>query len=88
MKKWWLLIKEIHSSSDTQYRIPPLEIGESIINDDLEKVSLFKDFFLEASTIDDSSAELPNDINISNVTLANIQVTVTDVIDQIECLNM
>ena len=86
-KQWWSIAKQINKSSDSFENIPPLEIGDDIVTDDLAKATAFNAFFLSASNLDDSQAELPDSINVFMGGLENIHVTFTDICDQISCLN-
>ena len=86
-KKWWSIVKDIQSSNDAFESIPPIEVGGDIVTDDKDKATAFNDFFLEASTLDDSNAELPDDVMIFDAGLGTVDVTLKDVCDQLSCLD-
>ena len=52
-----------------------------------EKATAFNDFFLEASTLDDSNHEVPCDDFIVDAGLNRIEITLQDVVDQLKCLD-
>jgi len=87
-KKWWTLLKDIYSKKDSVLSIPPLELGTKTITDDREKAEAFNNFFLEASSLDDSNAVLPNIPIINNHLQFNFEVTEKDVLDQIQNLDI
>ena len=87
-KKWWKLLKDIYSNKDSVLSIPPLEVGTKTIRDDREKAEAFNNFFLEASSLDDLNAVLPNIPIINNHLQFNFEVTEKDVLDQIQNLDI
>ena len=86
-KRWWSVLKEMQQTNDAFESIPPLEIGEDIVTDDKDKAKAFNDFFLEASTLDDTLAQIPEGIMILEGGLDQIDITLQDVIDQVRCLD-
>ena len=87
-KKWWTLLKEVYSNKNSVLSIPPLEVGATTITDDREKAEAFNTFFLEASSLDDSNAVLPNIPVINNHLQLNFEVKEKDVLDQIQILDI
>lgn len=86
-KKWWTLLKQVYRGSSVIESIPPLQKLDEVITDDKDKADLFNDFFLKASSIDDSQAAIPDNA-ITNIGpfLEKITVTYDDVKDQVETL--
>ena len=89
-KNWWKILKEVYKCNDIYESIPPLQNGLEIITDNADKTTLFNDFFIEASTIDDLNATLPDTHRIINdgSDLESIIVTEQDVKDQISLLDV
>ena len=87
-KQWWSLIKQIHQSNSSHEGIPPLEVDENILTDDKDKANAFNNFFLRASTLDESNAKLPDQdrIVIEN-DLTEITITEADVLDQLNVID-
>ena len=85
---WWSS-KKIYKNSDVADTIPPIEQDYDIMTDDLDKVAAFNSFFLQASKLDDSNAELPDNARLlhNGTRPANIEITLEDVADQIKCLD-
>ena len=86
-KKWWSLLKQIQKSNDVIETIPPIDIGGSILTDSKEKAEAFNSFFQEASQLDDSNAVLPDEMLLFHHGLEEINITLQDVIDQINILD-
>ena len=88
-KKWWTLIKNVYKTNDFFDSIPPIEIDNDILTLDLDKAEAFNMYFLAASQLDDSEAEIPeNPINvIFNAGLRHINIKKQDVIDQLKILD-
>ena len=89
-KKWWSLLKQVYSNSDSMESIPPLNYEDKIIIDNKEKTELFNKFFLEASSLDTSNAELPTNGNVLNIgpELISINISKEDVMDQLKVLDV
>ena len=88
-KKWWSLLKSVYSNSELNETIPPLTDGDRIITDAKEKAQLLNEFFVSASTIDESKGTLPDTPHLLNNPdmLENIIITEKDVEDQIKVLD-
>ena len=87
-KKWWSLLKSVYKNNDIADSIPPIEVDDLIITDDMAKAETFNNFFLSASQVDDTNAELPNDNRLfDGFDLTNIDLTLQDVNDQIKLLD-
>ena len=88
-KKWWTLIKNVYKTNDFLDSIPPIETDNDILTLDLDKAEAFNMYFLAASQLDDSEAEIPeNPINvIFNAGLRHINIKKQDVIDQLKILD-
>ena len=65
---------------------PPLNM---MMTDDLGKAAAFNTFFLQASDLDDSKAELPHNARLfhTGTGLENIKITLEDVADQMKCVD-
>ena len=89
-KKWWSLLKQVYSDSESMESIPPLNYEDKIIIDDKEITELFNEFFLEASSLDTSNAELPTNGNVLNIgpELSSINISKEDVMDQLKVLDV
>ena len=59
-KQWWSITRNLLKTNDGFEALPPIEIDDRIITDDKEKACAFNNFFLEASSLDDSNKELPH----------------------------
>ena len=84
-RKWWSLIKSVYKNNEIVDSIPPIEVDNEIITDDLEKAGAFNDFCLSASQVDDTHARLPGIDRIYNDgnDLIHINITLQDVADTI-----
>lgn len=85
-KKWWSLLKSIWNNK-TVCSIPPISKDDITYSEECEKANIFNDFFLRASTVDDSNRVLPES-NPPATILDSIVVTASEVIDQISLLDV
>ena len=86
-KKWWHVLKEtLGQTSSSQF--PPMNRENEIIVDNKEKAEAFNNFFAEASDIDDTNHQLPADNMRAPNQLDHIEISETDVSDQIQILNV
>ena len=67
--------------------ISPIDTGGNILTDSKEKAQAFNLFFHNASLLDDSNAMLPDEMNFFHNSLDAINITLQDVIDQINILD-
>ena len=87
-KQWWSLIKQVQQSNSCNEGIPPLEVNDQILTDDKDKANAFNTFFLDASTIDDTNAALPDQNRILNYdNLTDLVISESDVLDQLSILD-
>ena len=87
-KQWWTLLKQVKKSNSFSETFPPLEIGEKIVTDDKEKANAFNEFFLKASNLNTTDANLPTNLRILQLNdLTEIVVTESDVFDQLSVLD-
>ena len=68
--------------------IPCIEQDDNIMTDDLDKAAAFNKFYLWASNLDESKAEVPDSARlfVNGPVLGNIEITLEDVADQIKLL--
>ena len=59
--------------------IPPLNVNGDIYSDNTDKATILNDYFTEQSSLDDSNANLPADLNIPDFTLNSISITANEV---------
>ena len=85
-KKWWSLIKTI-TKSKCNNSFPPLSVGDDILTNDLDKANAFNNYFMTASSIDDSNASVPETNRLFAGGFENLVVTTRDVNDQLKCLD-
>ena len=64
-----------------------MDFENKIIVDDKEKAEVFNDFFASASYLDDSNHPLPDNEIIPLNELSSIEISETDVMDQLNILN-
>ena len=85
-KKWWTILRQLmdNNAYDT---IPPLDIGDKIVVDNLEKAEAFNTFFSKASALDETNANLPILDPLTDDILDSITITVDDVKDQLISLD-
>ena len=87
-KRWWSILKGFYKESENLCTIPPIEDGGNIIIDDAEKAKMFNQFFISASSLDETGALVPDHVLINEEkALTEIDITLQDVIDQIKCLD-
>jgi len=87
-KQWWSLIKQINKCNSFDGTIPPLDTGGELISDDKQKANAFNDYFLEASTLDETNATVPQQHRIiGQHDLTNIVISELDVLDQLTVLD-
>ena len=85
-KKWWHILKSIlGQTSDSQ--IPPLHVDNEIIVNDRQKAVAFNDFFVKASDLDDTNHPLPEDDLNVHTQLNFIEISETEVMDQLNIIN-
>ncbi len=87
-KKWWSLLKQVYNVNNAMEAIPPLQKQDEVISDDKDKANLFNEFFLKASTTDDSNSEIPANAfgTFMGPHLDTIPITYDDVKEQLEIL--
>ena len=73
-KKWWTILHQL-MDNNAYDPIPPLEIGDDIIVDNLEKADAFNSFFSKASDLDEADANLPTLDRLTDIILESITVT-------------
>ena len=76
-KKWWGIIQSLYGQK-IQGTIPPLVEGSRTIFDAKEKAELFNEYFASQSTLDDSMAELPFEIEYFQSSRILLHVTTTE----------
>ncbi len=86
-KKWWSIILLIQRTNDAYECIPPIHVGDQILTDDKDKATAFNNFFLTASTLDDTNMSLPPGNQFFQGGLEFIDITHQDVQDQLNCLD-
>ena len=67
-KDWWKTLKTFIKPNQTS-AIPPLNVNSDIYSDNTDKATKLNDYFTEQSSLDDSNANLPADLNIPDFTL-------------------
>ncbi len=88
-KNWWKLLKSVYKNSNIYESIPPITSQNQIITDDAEKADVVNNIFVSVSALDDTNVDLPTFVRIVNEgNLSNIVITVDDVKDQIQCLDL
>ena len=89
-KKWWTVLKDVYKNSEIDDSIPPLEIQNTIITNDTEKAQAFNKHFIKASTLNDDQVDLPYEPDIRDdlFDLTTIDISITDVEDQIKLLDV
>ena len=83
---WKTLKSFIKPSVDTS--IPPIFHNGSYISDSSDKAKLLNDFFVSQTSLDDSTATLPNTDLPANDTLHNIIITVEEVRSVLQTLTL
>ncbi len=87
-KSWWKLIKAVYKDNNISQSIPPLEINDTFIIDNVLKAEAFNDFFLSVCSIMENEPDLPlEDRVLSEGTLSSIDITLDDVLDQLSVLD-
>ena len=77
-KDWWKTLKAFIKPNQTS-SIPPLNVNGDIYSDNTDKATILNDYFTEQSSLDDSNANLPADLNIPDFTLNSISITANEV---------
>ena len=81
-KTFWQLIGRLVGKQSKISATPPLQTPEdSYIFTDTEKSNLLNDYFCSISTIDDSNINLPEFNKRTNLSLTNIIIDSSEVID-------
>ena len=87
-KKWWSLLKQVHSTSDYCETMPPIDDGQNIITCDEQKAETFNNFFLQTSKLDDSNSRIPDNPIVGDAhKLNNVDIKAQDVMDQLNNLD-
>ena len=88
-KKWWKLLKNVYKDNETIETIPPIEYEDKCFTNDYDKANAFNDYFLSISAVDDENIQLPEYRRITQEgTLSSINITLQDVTDQIQILDI
>ena len=77
-KDWCKTLKAFIKPNQTS-SIPPLNVNGDIYSDNTDKATILNDYFTEQSSLDDSNANLPADLNIPDFTLNSISITANEV---------
>ncbi len=86
-KECWSLYKSV-LGINSQSSYPSLNDRGNIVVDDASKANVFNQLFVNNATIDDTGKELPVvDIPLDIPTIEHIDITLTDVRDQLSTLN-
>jgi hypothetical protein len=88
-RKWWSTIKQFMGKGNNQSYPPIFDTStNSYAFTSKEKATVFNNFFLSHSNIDDSNARLPDDDLLPDVTLDNVTATEQEVSDLIHSLDV
>ena len=77
-KDGWRTLKTFIKPNQTS-SIPLLNVNGDIYSDNTDKATILNDYFTEQSSLDDSNANLPADLNIPDFTLNSISITANEV---------
>ena len=77
-KDWWKTLKTFIKPNQTS-STPPLNVNGDIYSDNTGKATILNDYFTEQSSLDESNANLPVDLNIQDFTLNSISKTANEV---------
>ncbi|MCG8113323.1 MAG: reverse transcriptase family protein, partial [Candidatus Thiodiazotropha taylori] len=77
-KDWWKTLKQFIKPNQRN-TIPPLNKNGTIYSDDTAKVNALNDYFTDQTRLDDSTARLPQTMNLPNITLDSLTITVEEV---------
>ena len=78
-KDWWKTLKSFIKPNQTSGSIPPLNVNGDTYSDNTDKATILNDYFTEQSSLDDSNANLPADLNIPEFTLNSVSITANEV---------
>ena len=67
---------------------PPLKHDSNIITDAADKAKVFNDYFLQQTSLDDTSANLPEDYDQVFTSLNSITITEQDILDLLQGINI
>ena len=77
-KDWWKILKAFIKPHQTSI-VPPHNVNGDIYSDNTDKTNILNDSFTEQSSVDDSNANLPADLNIPDFTINSISITANEV---------
>ena len=86
-KNRWTIVNSLTGNNDCSRTIPPIEHNGNLVFDDIDKSELFKKFFCEQSTLDDSDHTPPDLTELQTDGLRQIIITETDVEDILKILD-
>ena len=73
-KNWWRTLKHFIKPEQTN-AIPPLSKDGTIYSDDIDKANVLNDFFVDQTFLDDSTASLPQTVNVPDYNLDSLNIS-------------
>ena len=73
-KNWWRTLKHFIKPEQTN-AIPPLSKDGTIYSDDIDKVNVLNDFFVDQTLLDDSTASLPQTVNVPDYNFDSLNIS-------------
>ena len=78
-KEWWKLCKFIYTGKTSDHSIPPLNLNNEIIVNDVDKAEAFNDYFGSISHVIDANATIDEPVTSTDYELSSISITCHDV---------
>ena len=79
-KEWWKLCKFIYTGKTSDHSIPPLNLNNEIIVNDVDKAEVFNDYFGSVSHVIDANATIDEPVTSTDYELSSITITCQDVL--------
>ena len=73
-KNWWRTLKHFIKPEQTN-AIPPLSKDGTIFSEDIDKANVLNDFFVDQTLLDDSTASLPQTVNVPDYNLESLNIS-------------
>ena len=86
-KNWWRMVKYFMSGNSNSF-IPALSSGNFVISDNMAKVNVINEFFLQQCRVDASSFTLPDEIPHQQSTREHIELTEDTLLDILKSLKV
>ena len=87
-KLFWKTSKQILNLNKHSAALPTINMNNEYAETSIQKANMLNNYFATQAAIDDSNKSLPRPVNVQHENLATITITIKDVSDVLENLNI